>query len=85
MTLSWLVEESTGGRGLARFKLKTWQCDELFARRSNSKGPVICKFENLFICACETMRWSSTSKSCTFILRSESPERTFGQAVQPQF
>ena len=23
-----------GGRGLARFKLKTWQCDELSARRS---------------------------------------------------
>ena len=49
MALSWLVEESTGGRGLARFKLKTWQCDELFARCSNSKGPVICKFENLFV------------------------------------
>ena len=32
--LSCLVEESTGGRGLARFKLKTWQCDELSARRS---------------------------------------------------
>ena len=23
-----------GGRGLARFKLKTWQCDEPSARRS---------------------------------------------------
>ena len=28
------MEESAGGRGLARFKLKTWQCDELSARRS---------------------------------------------------
>ena len=31
---SWLVEASTGGRGLARFKLKTWQRDELSTRRS---------------------------------------------------
>ena len=38
-----------GGRGLARFKLKTWQCDELSAGRSMNSlvdGPANCSAED---------------------------------------